>query len=477
MNSRIVTLLLVTVVALVSTEIAGGKAPAPIQPQAVQLTVAPAAAPTPALKYQLLPELLDMTPGNAAVQYYRSFSWEWWTNLRKQPDYPKWLEHTTTPLKDLPRKELESVVSTHALLELDIAARKENCDWDMTSRVRSENFVMLLPDVQSFRELANVLALKARYQIAEGQYDKALYTLQTGMAMGRHISQMPSLICNLVGNAICNQMLNQVEELMQAPGAPNLYWALTTLPSPFIDLRKPIQGERVMIHGFFASLGDLESGRLTQEQEEKLEDRLISAMRGAFGETARVRDADRLELAILVMKLYPDSKKALIEGGRKAEEVESWPVLQVVLMASLREFRRLEDEFHKWLYLPFPEAQKGLDDAEAQIRAARARLDILPLFDLLPAVSKVAWAAERTERRIAALRCVEAVRLFAAAHDGQLPEALSAITEVPVPDDPVTGKSFDYTVEGRTFTLHGPPLVSLQSRVDAMLRYQVTLTH
>ena len=42
------------------------------------------------------------------------------------------------------------------------------------------------------------------------------------------------------------------------------------------------------------------------------------------------------------------------------------------------------------------------------------------------------------------LRCVEAMRLYAAAHDGKLPSKLEEITEVPVPVDPVTGKSFAF---------------------------------
>ena len=37
------------------------------------------------------------------------------------------------------------------------------------------------------------------------------------------------------------------------------------------------------------------------------------------------------------------------------------------------------------------------------------------------------------ERRLAALRTIEAIRMFAASHDGKLPAALGDIKEVPVP--------------------------------------------
>src|SRR5262249_14762711 len=58
---------------------AAAQAP-PVPP--VKLTLRPAPAPVPALKYQLLPELRDRTPGNAAVLYYRAFTPEWQAHRR-----------------------------------------------------------------------------------------------------------------------------------------------------------------------------------------------------------------------------------------------------------------------------------------------------------------------------------------------------------------------------------------------------------
>src|SRR5262249_12975418 len=68
--------------------------------------------------------------------------------------------------------------------------------------------------------------------------------------------------------------------------------------------------------------------------------------------------------------------------------------------------------------------------------------------DLIPALPKVAMATNRLDRRFAALRVIEALRLYAFAHDGQLPEQLSQITAVPVPNDPGTDKPFDYKRDG-----------------------------
>jgi hypothetical protein len=52
------------------------------------------------------------------------------------------------------------------------------------------------------------------------------------------------------------------------------------------------------------------------------------------------------------------------------------------------------------------------------------------------------------ERRIAALQCVEALRLYAGTHDDKFPEKFSDITEIKIPDDPVTKKPFSYSRTG-----------------------------
>ena len=58
------------------------------------------------------------------------------------------------------------------------------------------------------------------------------------------------------------------------------------------------------------------------------------------------------------------------------------------------------------------------------------------------------------ERQLALLRHVEAMRLYAAGHDGKLPADRDDIP-VPLPLDPVTGKPFAYSLEGATAHIRG----------------------
>jgi hypothetical protein len=84
----------------------------------------------------------------------------------------------------------------------------------------------------------------------------------------------------------------------------------------------------------------------------------------------------------------------------------------------------------------------------------------------------VTLASARTDRRLAALQTIEAIRLHAARNAGKLPNRLVDIKAVPVPVDPMTGQLFDYIVKDSTFTLKGAPI---QGQVSSQIDYEVTL--
>jgi hypothetical protein len=425
----------------------------------VKFTIRPTAAPEPALKYQLLPPLKDQSSGNAALLYQRAHSPEW-LNHRRRPEYKneemyKWED---MPLKDLPRDKMRWLETYRPLKEVDLAARREYCDWELTPRLRKDGIGLLLPDIQFHREFATLLALRARLAMAEGKFDKAVYSLQTGFAEGRDVAQGPTLINALVGFAISNVMLNQVEEMIRTPGSPNLYWALASLPRPLIPLRRGIQGEELVLEAEFPGVRTIETERLTPREEKAWMERLIRFHSGMVRNKPASDWQSRMEMVGLIMKAYPAAKQALIAGGRTAKEVEALPALQVVVIQAVREFKKHRDNMFKWFYLPYSQGEAGLAEVEKEIKKARASLDTLPVFiELLPAVQKVKFAETRLDRRIAALRCVEAIRLYAAAHHGKLPARLDDVDEVPIPRDPVTAKSFEYKVTGDHATLYGPP--------------------
>jgi len=65
----------------------------------------------------------------------------------------------------------------------------------------------------------------------------------------------------------------------------------------------------------------------------------------------------------------------------------------------------------------------------------------------------------RMDRQIPALQCIEAVRMYAAGHDGKLPASLAQLTELlrtPVLIDPVMAAPFPYKLVGDTAVLEMP---------------------
>ena len=121
--------------------------------------------------------------------------------------------------------------------------------------------------------------------------------------------------------------------------------------------------------------------------------------------------------------------------------------------AASTEVRR--DELMKLLNLPPWQFEPLFAELEPHIRGNKNAPALFADL-LLPAAEKVHRAQWRLEQRLALLRHVEALRLYAAAHDGALPAKLSDIP-VPLPDDPFTGKPFRYEVTGQTAHLRGSP--------------------
>lgn len=463
---------------LISTSALRAKPEPPPIPVTV-LPVTPAASPVPALRWKLLPELRDTTPGNAAMQYYRAFSPEWTSQFQRNPQDN--LDATSAALA-MPLPELKSSWETTTgklvwirqspmLKEIDRAARRQFCDWDMVTRLREDGIGMLLPDVQSFRWFARLLAVRARLELADGEFSQAIRSLQTGLALGRDVSDAPTLIQSLVGSAITFVMMDQVDEWIRTPNSPNLYWALTDLPRPLINLHKSMQGERIMLDSLFPGIRDALAARTAQPPGPAA----LADLQRNFVQLSD-RGMSAAELALVTMKRYTGAKLYLDSQGWSPAVVESLPAIQVVLLEEVANYDRLYDDMSKWLGLPFAEARAGLQQAEQRLKnelvaGGDGRFSLAGL--LLPAVFKVALSSERVERRIAALRVVEAIRMYAA-ETGRLPAKLTDITQVPVPVDPSTGAAFDYQSDGTTAKLTGP--ASYQpAQANNTIKYEITI--
>jgi hypothetical protein len=434
-------------------------------PGPTALALSPA-TPAPPGQLRLLPDAAELTPGNAATLWERCLAmFVENPHLLKDLREDHWGNWTATPLDKWPAEEVAGKLRMcrHLLREAEYAARCRDCDWQLHGR--PEGIGLLLPDMQGFRMIGTVLAVQARHQVASGDFAGAAHTIRGGLTLGRHLGQKACcLIQVLVGVAITHQMLNQVEAFVQEPGAPNLYWELSAQPRPLFDLYPVAVEDMAMIEKMFPFLSQADGPPWTPAQISAAEDSL-KKMAQDFG----LRDLEELEIAMrkeLRTQVAKEGRKELVKHGYTAEQLAALPDLQVVTLFAGREYRQASAELLRWLQVHDPFDHPGFAKAAKRHTEAMSRLErLFLLHKLLTGLSdgsvadslrKVAAATQRTDRRVAGLRAVEALRLQAAADGGKLPAQLADVKEVPVPPDPVTGKPFVYTLVDGKATLSAP---------------------
>jgi len=442
--------------------------------KSVPLTVSPAKEPTSALKWRLLPPLRDLRPGNAAFCYQRAHNPEIFAGLQRHPDYQNYSDWLTQPLNKFPADKARALLPAAVLRDVDEGARRLHCDWELIERLRKDGFSTLLPEVQMTRVYGSLLALRARLEIHDRQYDRAIRSLQSGYALARHVAEGPTLINALVGIAIAGQMDRQLETLLEQPDAPNLYWSLTNLPRPFIDTRRGLEGEGLMVDAMFPNIRDtLQKTRPRPFSTDEIQTGLDGLANIAGGQTEV-----RVLVALYAAKVYPEAKKFSLANGWTEENLAALPVTQVALMFAVTDYDRHLEDTIKWAGVPYWEARPRFAELTKRLADAKRDSALSPgmLAQLiLPAVHNVALAQVRAERKHAALRCVEALRLHAAEHNGRLPAALADIKAVPVPSDPATGTAFSYRVEGTTAHLEGGAPEGEPASERNTLHYEITL--
>ncbi len=424
------------------------KAEQPPEPTVLVVDAAP--EPTPALQYSLLPALPRMKPGNAALFYSRGLHHLDLDNPHNLPDPPEktwrdklneWSDLAPDELPEGEARQLLDIANT-ALDEFNMGALREDCDWQLP--IRERGFGALLGPIGEYRTVARLLSLKARLHIRRGEFHQAVFTLQTGFALARNLSKGDTLIENLVGTAIAALHAKDIEYLIQQPGAPNLYWALSQLPHPFINMRKSLAFELHIIELSHPMVERIRKGDLTREEWLALPDIFAKEMLALHYPIGMAqKDQIRALLALQAMRIYPRAKRDLIAKGVPEAEVEAMPVPQVVATQMLHEYLAWRDGIFKWFTLPYWQAAEGAARSERAFQEAGADA-ANPFLMLLPAIGSARKVTARQERGLAMLRTIEALRGYAAMHDGRLPESLDQLIDMPAPIDPCTGKPFLY---------------------------------
>ncbi len=477
----------------IQSKVAPGQPPPKPELKPTILVVTPSKAPKPALKYSLVPSRQELVAGNAAIFYHRAIQMLIERRSAKLIEEAKLLEDQkkpapaagqpkresqdvkihnwlSKPLSELPLDDVRKVVSESAnvLNEIELGALRKSCDWEFDSR--KEGYYLLLPEIQEMRSLGRLVSLRARLAIAEKKFDEAMHWIQVGMAMGRHVGDGSFLIQTLVGLAMSQIMLVDVEEFIQQKGAPNLYWALATRPRPFVNQSFAFDNERFMLERELPDLRELDGEPWSTEHARRFLDEMQTKLAaltespvlgkpggGSGGKPSLNAFQARLVMAGIIAKIYPEAKAALIAQGRPAATVEAMPTVQAATLYAIQTYSEFRDNAFKWNSLPYWQSYKGMIDAWSGFSTQKTTNPLATIFSLLmPAVQSARLASVRFERKLDALQCVEGLRLYAAGAGGELPASLDALVDSPAPIDCATGKPFEYKVVDKVATLFGP---------------------
>lgn len=457
----------------------------------IKLTVTPAPEPDPAFKYRLTVKPIDEKPGNAALWYFRAladegkdFSDYVRENSEKYgEEYDEWNHPSGVPLKDFPKEKASEAFSKFdtEISNLREASLRRNCDWDrgIESIRGPELIAVLLPEIQQMRSITRTLMMGVRLAIAEGRLDDAIDLLRINYRMAQHTSVEPFLVCQLVGVAQANFGNGVLLDLIAMPNSPNMYWALTELPTPLVDLRESLRFEMEIGQRIFPFLIEAETADYAPDQWRQLWGK---AMNDIFQLSGSSPVKDRMTPAQfgilgLAMVNYSHAKNSLIAWGFDPQKVEEMPVGQVLAIYSKRVYNKIAQSYEKALVVPYEDAERFQDEAEEIIKQGNILSggpdrEFIPIASLLlPAVSAARSADIRQQRDFAALRVIEALRMHAAENDSELPKRLSDITCVPVPDNPVTNQPFVYYREGKTAVLELPKSDGLHVATN----YEITI--
>jgi len=436
---RLIAIAIVIGLGAIGSQSALADEPEAAKPASFELAVSPAAEPVPALKYHLLPPREEVVPGNAAPIYLRVI-WqqkpEWHQFMQTEPR-----RLTEFSLADLPLDEAKKVVSAfeYAMVEFAAAARRSDCDWQHV--FTEDPLKTLLPDAQAMRNFAYAIVIAARVQLREEDPRAATASLGTGMALAQNVAKAPFLVSELVGLAISQTMLAELDQVVSAENAPNLYWALVELPDPLISFDRGLATDKNMLLERFPELkvphasidwqGLADRMRawareaVSQERPELIIDGSISQEMLAMARTELPRVSDFSAEAVAAMS----------DG-----EVEVRYVLAL--------FRATYDQWRKWYYLPLPQVLDSIAARSEELQAETQRREIYPLPSVLvPLKADLLMAQVRASRNVARQQVIEALRMHAAAA-GKFPQSLDEVQVVPVPVDPATGKPFAYKLEG-----------------------------
>lgn len=417
-----------------------------------ELEVDPMDEPAPPKRYRLFPEITEQVRGNAATQYYKAFVTEG-RGIQDDPDFQALHKGSDEPTHKLDTKQLQNSIQqlSHFFDHFRAATYRSDCDWEL--HIREEGGHLLLPELSALREAGRVLATKAQVEILQGDRRQAIETARDAFMLARRMQEGDLVIVSLNGSVIMNMLRDRVFlEWISSPQCPNLYWAFSEVSGNF-DVSRLVANELQLTEYSLPAARELPTRVLSPEEAADLAYRAWSLGRFGYEPIGKEDIRERVGVTLWAALNYQQSRENLWGSGYSADFLDKLPIAQVALLDRWTQYLAHREVVRRWTALLFDGTAEA--KLEATSRAWRkAREGAEPFTEFLPvAFEPLRSSLNRDRRRWAALRVIEALRLYAARHNNQWPRKLADITEVPVPEDPATGRPFEYEYAGSRVTL------------------------
>lgn len=451
------------------------------------LNLAPKAEQKPALSIRFIPDPFHAKPGNAAIYYLKAGGFfEQSAALQAKRKFEEdsraaagdgdfapyvWLE---TDIKDLPIDQVKAYLTYSSFQPpfLKEAAARPLCDFDRQIKTVENPIGYPLPEIQAFRDLARLQAMRFLVAMAENRTADAVEILGQIIGMGPHFCQEPFLVSNLVGAACTNIGLQNAHYLSEHPDAPNLYWAIAQLPKPLIRLDQSLAYERELLFEQVKALREVDSTPKPDAYWSEFIDRFVAATRGLeVSELDALESLGKAGITLAIGANVPKAREYLVEvEGMSGNALDDLPNAQIFFLAMRRFYERYRDEEFKISYLPEHARRKAkFGSTELESLSNRYGLFTIPTSVFLPAVGAGHAASLRTQQQVALWQTIESIRHHLATRGNVLPVTLDEL-ELPAPHDPLTDGPMEYVVHAKGATLKGAENLGLQYQFELRTR-------
>ena len=425
------------------------------------------------------------TAYKAVAFYYRANLLYTDTSRHVNPSKIDWLfDRINESPNDLPiddvREFLNKIESSQLLANLEIAASCSDIEWPWIHESAERKFLMhAFHEFSNLRTLGSVVDLNARLNLANQDFDSAVQHMQVHLAMAGHLIGHPDFFHSDQGIVIAENALKTIEEFIQQPDSPNLYWFLSLSLREFTNSRliPSIKARRKFFDSLFPSIRDWESQDLDVQDTGQRFRKFVDSL---GQENSNVLSID----TTVVAELSADSRKNLIQTGLSEEFVSGMSELQAVVLDRIFQIRMRIDHLESLLKIEF-------DDAETNVLVTKVANDLHSLevsmdmvltggyltndMNEIPNFAKRFSRYMAVKQRMEMLRLIESVRFHAKLRDGKIPESLQKLDKLNVPLDPATMRPFVYSVDRNTVQISSDIDGSLNKQTHQELGYSISL--